>query len=138
MFTLISANTTKMTAPIMIATAKSTGCHIDDLSEMLMNRWNPTSTIPDGDMVLPVPAAAPPICRIESIMAIAIRGPFVSSHQKNPVKIVKRMNSTKNSVMSACLKAISPNVQTMLIRANVQNSQLAYLEMAASHVAATL
>ena len=46
---------------------------------------------------------------------VAKAGPLTSSHQKKPVKTVKRMNSAKNSPISARRSAIRPNVQTMLI-----------------------
>ncbi len=53
----------------------------------------PISTIPEGVSVEPVPLALPAMVRSELMMSVAKFGPFVSSHQKKPVKMVKRMNS---------------------------------------------
>jgi hypothetical protein len=83
---------------------------------------NPMSMMPVGFNPVPSPAASLPICRMESMMLSAKSGPLVSSHQKNPVKIVNRTNSAKNSPRSAFRNAIMPNVQTMLIVTSVQNS----------------
>src|SRR5690554_164566 len=88
---------------------------------------NPRSRMLDGPSLLSdnPPASAPNIFN-ESTIVPAIFIPvvaFVSSHQKNPVKIVNLTNSAKNSPMSALRKAIMPNVQTMEITTSVQNSQ---------------
>jgi hypothetical protein len=62
-------------------------------------------------------------------MVEAKLGPFVSNHQKKPVKMVKRTSSAKNSPMSALRKAIMPNVQTIEIVTSSQNNQEAALVM---------
>ena len=67
---------------------------------------------------------------------VANEGPFWSSHQKNPVNTVKRINSAKNSPISALRKAIIPNVHTMLIMANVQNNHVACVVIVPAHVLA--
>ena len=69
------------------------------------------------------PLASVPICLSEAIIEVAKAGPLTSSHQKKPIKTVKRINSAKNSPISARRNAIRPKVQTMLIMASSQNSQ---------------
>ncbi|MNQ78755.1 hypothetical protein D3C85_936760 [compost metagenome] len=88
----------------------------------------PISTIADGlnESEKPVSReAVPPSFFSESIMDDANAGPFMSSHQKKPVMMVKRTNSAKKSPMSALRSAIIPNVQTMEIVARVQNKRVA-------------
>src|SRR5690606_32555727 len=80
----------------------------------------------EGFKPLDSPDASLASVRNELMMSIAKLGPLMSSHQKKPVKIVKRTNSAKNSPMSALRKAIMPNVQTIEITTSVQNSQDAY------------
>ena len=84
------------------------------------------------------PLASEPICLSEAMMEVAKAGPLMSNHQKKPVKTVKRTNSAKNSPISARRSAISPNVQTMLITASNQNSQLARWVMTVCHADAAV
>ncbi|KAG1369514.1 hypothetical protein G6F60_015683 [Rhizopus arrhizus] len=63
---------------------------------------------------------------------------FVSSHQKKPVKIVKRTNSAKNSPMSALRMAIWPNVQIIEITTSDQNSRDAAASIAGPQVDAVV
>ncbi len=60
---------------------------------------------------------------MEFMICTAKVGPFVSSHQKNPVINVKDRNSPRNSPISARRNANCPIVQTKEIVANVQKSQ---------------
>ena len=83
----------------------------------------------DGFSPRPSPDASEPIVLNELIISIAKLGPFISSHQKNPVNTVNLTNSAKNSPMSALRKAIMPNVQTIEITTNVQNNQVACPEI---------
>ena len=89
--------------------------------------------MPDGEIPAPFPDAWPPICRSELMIEFAKFGPLIKSHQKKPVKIVNRANSAKNSAISALRSANIPKVQTMLISANVQNNQLAWVVTMAPH-----
>ncbi len=90
----------------------------------------------DGVSVRVTPPAAAPMSRNELTISIAKRGPLSSSHQKKPVKMVKRTSSAKNSPMSALRKAIMPNVQTIEITTSVQNKRDAADSIAGPHVAA--
>ena len=65
-------------------------------------------------------------------------GPLLSAHQKNPVKIVKRTNSAKNSPMSALRKAIMPKVQTIEITTKVQKSRVAAATIVLAQLLAAL
>ena len=69
-------------------------------------------------------------------MSPANAEPFVSNHQKNPVKIVNLINSAKNSPISAFLRAIKPKVQIIEIDTNNQNSHEAAFSITATHIAA--
>lgn len=79
----------------------------------------------DGVSVRVTPPAAAPMSRNELTISIAKRGPLSSSHQKKPVKMVKRTSSAKKSPMSALRSASMPNVQTIEMVASVQNNQVA-------------
>src|ERR1051325_4293167 len=109
--------------PLMIRPAAlSTGLQSEVFSSTLKKMSKPMSTMPDGESEGPSPFALPAMVRSESIIAVANVGPLVSSHQKNPVKTVKRTNSAKNSPMSALLSVMMPNVHTMEMMVNVQNN----------------
>jgi hypothetical protein len=77
---------------MIISAAPSTGSQIDEAVIAFPNTWNPASIMPDG-VTAPNPAAFDPNVCIDAKMLVAIAGPLLKSHQKNPVVIVKRRNS---------------------------------------------
>ncbi|TWI62550.1 hypothetical protein IP91_04071 [Pseudoduganella lurida] len=143
MFRAMSAITIRMMMQSRIPTALEKGDHTEDLLMTMSNIVNAMSITPLGDGRFAVDAGRPapaapafaaslPMARIELMMPTANRGPLSSSHQKKPTNIVKRMNSAKNSDVSALRSAIIPKVQTMLINARVQNSHVARAEIVAA------
>lgn len=85
----------------------------------------PISTIFDG--LTPICAEAWfPIVRIDSMIALAMDGPFLSNHKKKPLKVRKRNISPKNSAIEERRKINGMNCHTMLIPTRYINSVVAW------------
>ena len=102
----------------------STGDQIDELLNACFKIMKPISTMPEG-VTDATPDACSPIRANDWMIELAKAGPLRSSQRKKPKNRMKRMNSAKNSPMSALRSAMKPNVKTSEIVPSVQNRNIA-------------
>ena len=101
-----------------------TGDKYDSLAIACIRIRKPISTMPEGVTEV-TPDACSPSRTSDWMIELAKAGPLRNSQRKKPKNRMKRMNSAKNSPMSALRNAMNPNVQTSEIVPSVQNRNIA-------------
>ena len=132
MLTAITVSMSRIAMLSNVPTKLSTGLHSDKVAIACFQIMKPTSTIPEGDRPA-LPEARSPNWRNDRMIASANWGPLRDNQSMNPKNRTNRMNSAKNSPMSALRRAMKPKVHTRLIVPSVQNNQVAALMTTVCH-----